>query len=237
MTPAHSGVFDGDGQTLQRMTPERTQMIESQALLAGVPADLALAVVWVESRFNPRALSGVGAQGLMQLMPATYNELAKRLGLGSDAFNERDNVRAGVGYLAALIKRWAQQGICYAVASYFAGSGNVQKHGIQVRAYQDYVRAVMWQRDRFAVALLRTVPGPAISQQPPPGWIDGTCHTVPHGKSSSGSKPAPRPSPQPAPRPSPLPVVAGAGGLLLLVAAVAVAEEMRFRGRSRRRYT
>lgn len=238
MTPIESGVFDGDPAADRvDMTAARTQMIASQALLAGVPEDLALGVVWVESRFHPRARSQVGAQGLMQLMPATYNELAKRLGLGADAFNERDNVRAGLAFLAALHKRWKDKGsaaMCYAVASYYAGADNVRKHGVS--HYNDYVRAVMYQRDRFMVALVRQAPGVALPTFAGPHWYDATCHTLARkGKSSSGSQPSPTPKPSPAPRPQPSPTPAGAGvGVLVLAAVIGVAIGARPARRRRR---
>lgn len=67
---------------------------------------VALAVCYIESGYNPRAVSGVGARGLMQIMPATAHWLAEQLGIpysGPESLFEPElNVRLGVGYLASL---------------------------------------------------------------------------------------------------------------------------------------
>jgi soluble lytic murein transglycosylase-like protein len=80
------------------------------------------AIIHAESAFNPRALSRVGAQGLMQLMPAT----ARRFGVG-DAFDAAENIRGGVQYLAWLLKRF-DGNVKLAAAGYNAGEGAVDKY-------------------------------------------------------------------------------------------------------------
>lgn len=232
MTPAASGVFEGDV-ALPRLTDARVSLISQLAKAAGVPVDLALGVVWVESRFNPRARSGVGALGLMQLMPETYAEIAKQLKLGPDAYDEHDNVRAGVAFLSSLLKRWADKGsaaVCWALASYFAGAGNVKAKGWS--PYAAYVRAVLYQRDRFAVALFRTGRGDAWPAKPGATWLDATCHTrastspkpspTPSPRPSPAPQPKPFPSPRPSPQPSPSPASGGGLGLLLALGAFAL---------------
>ena len=71
---------------------------------------------------NPNALSRVGAQGLMQLMPAT----ARRFGVGN-AFDAGQNIRGGVQYLALLLKRFNGD-LTLAAAGYNAGEGAVDKY-------------------------------------------------------------------------------------------------------------
>ena len=80
------------------------------------------AIIHAESAFNPNALSRVGAQGLMQLMPAT----ARRFGVGN-AFDAAQNIRGGVQYLAFLLKRFNGD-LSLAAAGYNAGEGAVDKY-------------------------------------------------------------------------------------------------------------
>ena len=73
-------------------------LIERVAARHGVAPALVRAVIHTESNYNPRAVSPKGAQGLMQLMPAT----AQRYGV-TDTFDPEQNVQAGVRYLAELM--------------------------------------------------------------------------------------------------------------------------------------
>lgn len=88
----------------------------------GVDEAVVRAIIHAESAFNPRALSRVGAQGLMQLMPAT----ARRFGVG-DAFDAAENIRGGVQYLAWLLKRF-DGNVKLAAAGYNAGEGAVDRY-------------------------------------------------------------------------------------------------------------
>lgn len=88
----------------------------------GVDEAVVRAIIHAESAFNPKALSRVGAQGLMQLMPAT----ARRFGVG-DAFDASQNIRGGVQYLAWLLKRF-DGNLTLAAAGYNAGEGAVDKY-------------------------------------------------------------------------------------------------------------
>ncbi|WAC59636.1 lytic transglycosylase domain-containing protein [Brevundimonas sp. SL130] len=77
----------------------------------GVPQAWIRAVIRAESDFDPHAVSSAGAQGLMQLMPATYAELRARHGLGADPFSPRDNILAGAAYLRVLHDRFGETGV------------------------------------------------------------------------------------------------------------------------------
>ena len=88
----------------------------------GVDEAVVRAIIHAESAFNPKALSRVGAQGLMQLMPAT----ARRFGVG-DAFDAKQNISGGVQYLAWLLKRFDGD-LTLAAAGYNAGEGAVDKY-------------------------------------------------------------------------------------------------------------
>jgi len=99
------------------------RFIDEASALYGVSSDLVRAVIQAESAGNPHAVSGVGAQGLMQLMPRTSRELGVK-----DPFNPRDNIFGGVKYLSTLLERY-NGNVALALASYNAGPGNVRKHG------------------------------------------------------------------------------------------------------------
>lgn len=84
---------------------------------------LVLAVISVESSGRPAAVSTAGAQGLMQLMPAT----AARFGV-TNAFQPRENIRGGVAYLDFLLGEFGYDPIL-AIAAYNAGEGAVARNG------------------------------------------------------------------------------------------------------------
>ena len=107
--------------TVRLNTTAYNDEIHSAAKDYGVDEAIVRAIIHAESAFNPNALSRVGAQGLMQLMPAT----ARRFGVGN-AFDAGQNIRGGVQYLAWLLKRF-DGNLSLAAAGYNAGEGAVDK--------------------------------------------------------------------------------------------------------------
>ena len=88
----------------------------------GVDPRFIHAVIWQESKYETHAVSHAGAQGLMQLMPAT----AKRFGC-NDPNNPVENITAGTKYLSWLLKRFSGN-VELALAGYNAGEGAVDKY-------------------------------------------------------------------------------------------------------------
>ena len=89
---------------------------------------LVYSVMKAESSFNPKATSGKNAKGLMQLTDETSAWVFEQIGINKDAdvFNPDVNIQAGTWYLSKLIKD-NDGDLVTALASYNAGSGNVQK--------------------------------------------------------------------------------------------------------------
>lgn len=117
----------------------RAHILEA-SIASNLPAALIYAVISVESNSNQLAVSNKGAQGLMQLMPAT----AKRFG-GTNAFDARDNILTGSRYLRWLLDTF-NQNIELAVAGYNAGENAVIKAGHKIPPYsetQKYVPKVL----------------------------------------------------------------------------------------------
>jgi soluble lytic murein transglycosylase-like protein len=113
--------------------------ISAAARTHRVSEALILAVITVESRGSAKAISPKGAQGLMQLIPAT----AKRFGV-SDPFDAGQNIDGGAAYLSWLLKTFRGDPLL-ALAGYNAGEGAVQKHdGVPPYAEtRDYIVLVM----------------------------------------------------------------------------------------------
>ncbi|WP_422418404.1 lytic transglycosylase domain-containing protein [Pseudomonas sp. GZD-222] len=119
--------------------------IEAAAGRYGVDRALVRAVIHAESAFRPNVISVAGAQGLMQLMPATAARFAV-----SDPFDARQNIHGGVRYLAWLLKRFnGNQRL--ALAGYNAGEASVVEYnGVPPYAEtQTYVTRVQSLTERY----------------------------------------------------------------------------------------
>ena len=104
----------------------------------GIDPRLIHAVIWQESKYQPEARSHAGAQGMMQLIPAT----AKRFGC-EDPNDPQENIEAGTKYLGWLLKRFSGN-VELALAGYNAGEGAVDKYnGIPpYNETQNYVKII-----------------------------------------------------------------------------------------------
>lgn len=104
----------------------------------GVNEDIFLRLVQKESGWNPRAKSGAGAMGLVQLMPGT----AQGLGV-SNPYDPVQSLTGGARYLSQQLKRFGSYD--KALAAYNAGPGNVERYGgiPPFKETQNYVRTIL----------------------------------------------------------------------------------------------
>jgi soluble lytic murein transglycosylase-like protein len=138
--PGGAGVPTPRLATLLAIAQERNADLLLSTVGSNVSPALALAVIAVESGGRADAVSAAGAQGLMQLIPAT----AERFGV-TDALDAGQNIRGGVTYLSWLLEQFAGDPIL-ALAAYNAGENAVRKHeGVppfaETRAYVPKVLA------------------------------------------------------------------------------------------------
>lgn len=142
--------------------------IDEVATRHRVPPRLVAAVIAVESEFNPRAVSRRGAQGLMQLMPATASSLDVQ-----DSFDTRENIEGGVRHLRVLMDRYRND-LPVVLAAYNAGDTAVLNYrGVPpYRETRQYVIRVLrrYDRDAAQAAAIRIYGAgsrPAKPGQPP----------------------------------------------------------------------
>ena len=110
---------------------------------------LVKAVIKAESNFNHRAVSPVGARGLMQLMPATAAMLRVE-----DSFHPENNIDGGVRYLRYLMNLFSGN-LPLVLAAYNAGENTVLRYNNSIPPYQEtrtYVRRVLDYYDKYSSA-------------------------------------------------------------------------------------
>ncbi|EBA13300.1 possible soluble lytic murein transglycosylase [Roseobacter sp. CCS2] len=151
--PSGQGVFAPRLQALQNIANAHGRSILIETVGTSVSPALVLAVISVESAGRIDAVSSAGAEGLMQLMPAT----AARFGV-TNSTDPAQNIKGGVAYLEWLLDHFDNDAVL-ALAGYNAGEGNVRRHeGVppfrETRAYVPKVLAA-WQ---VAKGLCQTPP-------------------------------------------------------------------------------
>jgi TPR repeat protein len=139
--PAGGMTDSGGNDPSAGLPPEKQKiadLVRSLAPLYGVDPRLALALIRVESSFDPRALSPRNAQGLMQLIPETAKRFSVR-----NAFDPAENIRGGLTYLRWLLAYYRGR-VELAAAAYNAGEGVVDRYrGVPpYKETQEYVRRI-----------------------------------------------------------------------------------------------
>ncbi len=135
-----------------KILADRARFIKGDIIAAAskyqVDPMLIKAIARVESCFDPHAVSVAGAQGLMQLMPATAAELNV-----SEPFNERQNLMGGSQYIAKMLEQFNND-LDLALAAYNAGPGTVRRYqGIPpYKETKRYVKQVQHHYALFASA-------------------------------------------------------------------------------------
>lgn len=116
------------------------RIVAAAARTYGLDGALLHALISVESRYNPKAVSRAGAVGLMQLMPVT----ALRYGV-ADSFDPVQNINGGAQYLSDLLKLFNGD-VSLAIAAYNAGENAVVRYGNRIPPFtetRDYVPKVL----------------------------------------------------------------------------------------------
>ena len=185
---------------LQPVKVDIAGYVSEAAQRFGIPESWIYAVMRIESAGKIGAVSSAGAMGLMQLMPATWERQRVRYGLGSDAFDPRDNILAGTSYMREMVDSYGAPGF---LAAYNAGPGRYEdwlRKGRPLPAEtRDYVSKI--------APMLRTEGAPTVvasaslAQTIRSNWTQGSLFIV-RGDSSGDAPDAvavvPSPSIQPA---------------------------------------
>ena len=131
---------------INRPVPRSTGNFSSQTINAfihaaasehGIDPLLIKAIIKTESNFDPAAVSPKGAQGLMQLMPATARDLQV-----VDPYDPQDNIAGGTKYLRSLLDSYGWD-VALSLAAYNAGPGNVKNAIPNIHQTQIYVAKVL----------------------------------------------------------------------------------------------
>lgn len=152
-----------DNIKLLRPTEQISHIIVQCAEEEHISPSLLEAVILTESKFDEKAVSHVGAVGMMQLMPDTAQWISEESGLPADNLASPDqNIPLGAWYLNYLLKKYHNNEV-FALAAYNAGRGNVDEwieknkwpegfsdvEKIPFPETREFVKSVVTARDRL----------------------------------------------------------------------------------------
>lgn len=156
-------LFMTSAKFLLRPSERVAHTIQQCAQEQQISASLLEAVILTESKFNEKAISHVGAVGMMQLMPETADWISEMSGLPSDNLESPEqNIPLGAWYLNYLLKKYKNNEV-FALAAYNAGRGNVDEwieknkwsetfsdvDRIPFPETREFVKSVVSNRDRL----------------------------------------------------------------------------------------
>jgi len=150
-------------------------LIVQEARESGVDPFLIRALIWRESKFDPKTHGSADERGLMQVTPEVGRMWAKANKIANfqpdDLYDPQTNIRAGTWYLNRAIRHWSQTDdpVTFALAEYNAGPSNAlrwvdaqnpQDHvafmeRITYPSTRDYVEAILTQRDNYRQLLAK----------------------------------------------------------------------------------
>ena len=152
---------------LRYITPYR-DLVQTYSRQHGVDAAWVYGLIRQESRFVMGAQSSVGAQGLMQVMPATAREIARKIGMDSQQlYTMEGNIRMGTWYMADARSR-LQNNEVLATAGYNAGPGRARKWQGRAMEGAIYAETIPFSetRDYVKKVMTNAVYYASIMQQP-----------------------------------------------------------------------
>lgn len=154
----------------------------------GIPEHWIIAVKRAESAGDVRAISSAGAQGLMQVMPATWAELRARYGFGRDPYDPRDNIHAGTAYLREMYDRY--DNVPAMLAAYNAGPARYDDYVQRGRALPAETRAyVALLAPQLGATSPSSAPSVAPPPPPPPDWREAPLFVVRSADARSAASP------------------------------------------------
>jgi len=109
------------------VSPQLARQIQRAAEAEGIDPEIGFRLVWVESRFHPRARGPRGALGLMQVMPGTARAVDPRLRSDADILDPDNNLRVGFRYFRQLLDKYDGD-LRLALLAYNRGAGTVDRH-------------------------------------------------------------------------------------------------------------